>query len=443
MEREIQYDVVIVGASIAGCSAAILYGRRGLKVALIDKVADLTAFKKICTHYIQGCGTPTIRRLGLDSVIEACGGIRNSFHMWTPYGGWVRCYGNQLTPHYGFNIRRKRLDPLVREMAIQTLGVSFFPGWCVKELVIRGNRVDGLEIQNNHSERRRMRARLTVAADGRSSTMAELAGAAEYVIPNKRVFFITYYRNLPVATRKISQFWFLDPEVAYALPCDDDLTLLAIGIEVRHYKLFSSDLEKNFVSFFKRLPDGPNMDKGARVEKIIAAKHMHTIFRRHRLSGFTLIGDAMLAPDPYAGVGIGWAFQGAEWLVDMTSEPLIAGHEHALIRAVRRYEKLHRKTIGSHAKIIASYSSGRKFAPPERLLFSAGAKDMRIAHHVDAYLNRVISARQALSPAIFLRALWVNAKAYWQGHSDRDNIGLHVAVAHRYSADTISSPESE
>jgi flavin-dependent dehydrogenase len=30
------YDVIIVGASLAGCAAAILYGRSGLKVALID-----------------------------------------------------------------------------------------------------------------------------------------------------------------------------------------------------------------------------------------------------------------------------------------------------------------------------------------------------------------------------------------------------------------------
>jgi glycine/D-amino acid oxidase-like deaminating enzyme len=33
MSRSAQYDVVIVGAGIAGCAAAALYGRRGARVA--------------------------------------------------------------------------------------------------------------------------------------------------------------------------------------------------------------------------------------------------------------------------------------------------------------------------------------------------------------------------------------------------------------------------
>src|SRR4051812_40327672 len=83
------YDVVIVGASIAGCTAATLFGRHGLRVALIERHANPTVFKRVCTHFIQSSATPTIQRLGLDKTIEAAGGLRNRIDAWTRWG-WIR-----------------------------------------------------------------------------------------------------------------------------------------------------------------------------------------------------------------------------------------------------------------------------------------------------------------------------------------------------------------
>ena len=51
------YDVAIVGASLDGCAAAILLGRQGLRVALIERNSDINAYNKICTHFIQPTAT--------------------------------------------------------------------------------------------------------------------------------------------------------------------------------------------------------------------------------------------------------------------------------------------------------------------------------------------------------------------------------------------------
>ena len=59
------YDVAIVGASVAGCTAARLLAQRGARVALIEQRPGLDAYKTVCTHYIQSSATPTIERLGL------------------------------------------------------------------------------------------------------------------------------------------------------------------------------------------------------------------------------------------------------------------------------------------------------------------------------------------------------------------------------------------
>ncbi len=81
-----RFDVVVVGAGLAGCTAARLFALKGLHVALVEHHVDVQAFKQLCTHFIQASATPTLRRLRLDQLIEDAGGVRNGIDMWTGYG---------------------------------------------------------------------------------------------------------------------------------------------------------------------------------------------------------------------------------------------------------------------------------------------------------------------------------------------------------------------
>ena len=122
MGRRADYDVAIVGAGIAGCTAATLLGRRGSTYALIDHVQDAAAYKKLCTTQIQASATPTIRRLGLHTALAAVGAVRNGIDVWCPWG-WVRDPFAANDPEAaGYSIRRQKLDPLLREMASGTPG---------------------------------------------------------------------------------------------------------------------------------------------------------------------------------------------------------------------------------------------------------------------------------------------------------------------------------
>src|SRR4051812_50096759 len=129
MTEEQRYDVAIVGASIAGCTAATLLGRQGARVALVERHADPDFYKALCTHFIQASATPTIERLGLAERIEAAGGVRNGLELWTRYG-WVRPDPGDDYPHprYGYDIRREKLDPMLRELAAGTDGVDLLLG---------------------------------------------------------------------------------------------------------------------------------------------------------------------------------------------------------------------------------------------------------------------------------------------------------------------------
>ena len=102
------YDVAIVGASIAGCTAAALLAREGARVVLIERHSDPNAYKALCTHFIQPCAVPTMQRLGLLPLIEAAGAVPNEIDMWTRWG----CIRSPEGAPYGYNIRRQTLDPL-------------------------------------------------------------------------------------------------------------------------------------------------------------------------------------------------------------------------------------------------------------------------------------------------------------------------------------------
>ena len=54
-----QYDAVIVRASLAGCAAATFLGRRGARLALVEK-PDPGGYKRTCTHFILAHATPTL-----------------------------------------------------------------------------------------------------------------------------------------------------------------------------------------------------------------------------------------------------------------------------------------------------------------------------------------------------------------------------------------------
>ena len=44
-------DVAIVGASVAGCTAAILFARAGVKVTLLERNSDPLVYKRVCTAF--------------------------------------------------------------------------------------------------------------------------------------------------------------------------------------------------------------------------------------------------------------------------------------------------------------------------------------------------------------------------------------------------------
>ena len=300
---------------------------------------------------------------------------------------------------------------MLRDLAVATPGVAFMPGHSAHELVMEGGRVSGVRTKSVAAGDGTIAARLVVAADGRHSRIAELAGVPTKVKPNGRFAYFAQFRELSLRTGPRSQMWFLEPDIAYAFPNDDDLTLLAAMPARDKLERWKADTEGSMRQLFEKLPGAPSLANAVRVSPFIGMIEMPNVTRRAARPGLALIGDAALAADPLWGVGCGWAFQSAEWFVDHVAGAL--GDAAALDRALERYRRHHRRQLSGHEFLISDYATGRAYNPIEKLMFSAAARNPAAADHVVAFGGRIIGVAAFLAPATVLRAARVNIAHYF------------------------------
>ena len=400
------YDVVVVGASVGGSAAAILFAQQGLRVALIERSKDIDAYKKVCTHFIQPDALPIIQRLGMAEAIEAAGGVRNGGKAWTRWG-WL---GSDVISDesHGYNVRRQVLDPLLRRRAAVTPGIDFLPGLSLRELLYSGGRVVGIRASGSDRKVVEIRTQLVVGADGRYSPAAKLAGLPAQVEPNERFMYFAHFRNLPLATGQAAQLWLLDPDVAYALLNDNGITVLALAMPKSKLAAFKSNLQDNFLKFFEGLPDGPNLRAAKQVTEVMGMLNMANIFRTTTAPGLALIGDAALVSDPVWGEGIGRAFQSAEWLVDATAAALAGGDPNAIDQALAQYRQKHNSGLAGRFARDADFAQARPFNVFERLMYSAATREPKLGQYTGPHTTCLANFRHFPPLKAIVRAVWIN-----------------------------------
>ena len=147
-----------------------MLGRAGARVAVLEKSPDPAAFKRICSHFIQASAVPTLERLELLEPMMEAGAIRSRFRARVPWG-WIEAPPERAA--LGINLRRRKLDPMVREMAASTPGVELLLGLTVTELRRAGGKVSGVVARDRDGAEIVFEAPLTIGADGRDSTDRE------------------------------------------------------------------------------------------------------------------------------------------------------------------------------------------------------------------------------------------------------------------------------
>ena len=417
------YDAIVVGASLAGCAAAMLLGRAGARVALVEKQPDPSAFKRVCGHYVQPSGVPTLERLGLLQPILDAGGLRSRVRIWTQWG-WLEPPDTPAA--YAVNLRREKLDPLVREAAGAVRGVELLAGQTA-ERFLRDERdaVCGVVCRDPDGAETSLRGQLVVGADGRDSSLAKLAGVKEKTLPHGRFAYSIYLEGAAPASAPDSQAWFLDPQWAATFPTDDNLVLYAAMPTADRLPEFKRDPEKALISFMADLPDPPPIHEGTRVGPVIGKLAMPNKVRATVAPGLALIGDAALATDPLYGIGCGWAFQSGEWLADSVT-PALRGEE-SLERGLKRYRRRHRSELAGHSFLIHDYATGRRMSAIERSFFAAAARDRKVAEGFEGLGARREKPGRTMA-RLLPRIVAVNAR-HALGRERKPEAGTRAAAA--------------
>jgi flavin-dependent dehydrogenase len=399
------YDAVIVGASIAGATAARALGLNGARVALVEQRPDPNAFKRVCTHLIHASAVPTVERLGLMEPFMAAGAQRTQLRTWSKWGWIAPTVGDDLR---ALNLRREKLDPIIRSVAAETPGVELLLGRAATRLLRDdAGAITGVVVRDRSGQELSLRAPLTVGADGRNSLIARLAGVKARVTKHGRIGYAAYFEGPDPDFGRDTAVWFLDPQWGGAFPTDSGLIGYAAMPTKARLPDFRRDPDRALVSFIADLPDAPPIRESRRVGATIGKLDMPNVQHEPTAPGLALVGDAALAADPLWGVGCGWALQSGEWLGQSVA-PALAGAE-PLDAALARYRRRWRRGLRGHALVMEGYATGRKQNPGERFVFSAAARDAELSRTMYQFASRRIGPGEFFARSL-PRAAVVNAR---------------------------------
>jgi 2-polyprenyl-6-methoxyphenol hydroxylase-like FAD-dependent oxidoreductase len=416
-----EFDAVIVGASLAGSATAMLLARAGARVALVEQRPEMSAYKKICSHYIQSSAVATLERLELLGPMFEAGAVRSRPRLHCPTG-WIEPTDGRFAQ--GVNLRREVLDPLIRGAAAETPGVKLMLGETVGALLRDGERVCGVEARDRTGRELRLRAKLVVGADGRGSRVAKLAGVRERKRRNERFAYGAYFEGPLPGGSDDAQFWLLDPDMAAMFPTDSGLTFFAAMPTKRRLAQFRADPAGALLELIASAPDAPPLDAMRMVSEPQGKLDMTNVEHEPTAPGLALVGDAATAADPLWGIGCGWALQSAEWLADSVGEALCSPAGEGLPRALARYRRKHRRALRGHLFFINDYSTGRRMNPVERFMFAAATEDRATARVFEQYGTRNIGPAQ-----MFARTLPRAVAARVRGLRSRGSGGGSRGVA--------------
>jgi 2-polyprenyl-6-methoxyphenol hydroxylase-like FAD-dependent oxidoreductase len=317
------FDVIVVGARCAGAPLATLLARQGVKTAVVERAA----FPKdtLSTHIFQGPSINFLDRLGvLDKVLAT--GARPL----------TRIDGRQEDLFYTLDVpqrpgdngsfmsvRRHVLDPMLAEAAEQA-GATVLMSTNVTDLVREGERVSGVKVTYRGRERS-LRARLVVGADGRNSTVAEMAGARKYnVTPGERIGYWGFFADSDPGPDSALVFHRWAGRFVIAMIADGGLYQVVVLPDRSFLPEFRADREAAFLAHARASEPVAQIIGGARrMGKLQGVIKFECFLREAAGRGWVLAGDAGHFKDPAPGQGMSDAFRQAQALA-----PVITGAIH-------------------------------------------------------------------------------------------------------------------
>jgi flavin-dependent dehydrogenase len=300
-------DVLIVGGGVAGSSLAIMLGRSGCKVQLVEKARFPR--EKPCGEGLMPAGVAVLQRWGLDALVGGCHfyGVRFYFGQGSAARTDYKAFRFRSP---GLGQRRRVLDEALISCAAATPGVQVHTGVRVDGLITECGTVTGLRVVG-----REYRAPLVVAADGAQSNMRTKLGLDEG-ITRERFGVRAHFR---LADGKAQVPWvevFIGNKIEiYATPLPNQEISVALLAKAG---ALHGNIAAEFLRVCRSFPALADRLEGAeQITRLMGATPISGISGNARLGatpGAVLLGDAAGFVDPVTGTGMTQALITAELL---------------------------------------------------------------------------------------------------------------------------------
>lgn len=313
------YDVVLIGARVAGAATALLLARQGRRVLVIDRTRY--GSDTLSTHALMRGGVVQLQRWGVLPALRAAGtpAIRTTtFH----YGDEALPIG--IKPRDGvdalFAPRRTLLDAALVDAARDAGAVFAFGEWLLDLERDDAGRVRGVVLGGAGRPRRNVSAGLVVGADGLRSTVAELVQApVELWGRHAAAVVYGYWPGLDLD----GYHWHYREGVSVgAIPTNDGRTCVFVSVPSERFR---REAPGRLSPFYRTILAEAAPGLANEVEGVAARMPPVPLrafpgepgrLRRPFGPGWALVGDAGFFRDPITAHGLTDALRDAELLAD-------------------------------------------------------------------------------------------------------------------------------
>lgn len=314
-----EYDLIIVGARVAGTATATLLAQQGAQVLLLDR-AMFPAPTVSCPVFF-GNSLAVLERIGVLDAIEALGAPRIRY-----YGGrspTLDLVARLPASHgrdYAYSIRREVLDTIVLERVRTYPGITVREGFTVTDLVWGVGQVVGVRGRQSGEAEEVFYARGVIGADGKRSFVGRSVNAPVYSSHKARnCLFYAYYRDFEMLPEP-SSVVYIDPEnrtTALIFDADADLAVVCVSLPAARFEMARQEPEATLEQIWRSFPEVAHRGRNAsRATRVMGQGPVDSFYRQSYGPGWALVGDAGHYIDPVTGQGINNALRSAELLAE-------------------------------------------------------------------------------------------------------------------------------